>query len=1773
LAWQLSFVYPSGIVVPIPFDQTKYVQVPNTFREVQINYDLKFRSNCLGGYKNIIDPEDHGECTCPNSMFGPNCEYYLQYDDSIQNWNTGDIFSLDIASIAPIPFSFEQVLITVQDLNSDIVQKHYLYGKNHIEFPVPILQWNGVKNRQTSMIITVSLTSQDIVFVQSLLFPVSDNSCDIVNTKFGTTCTSPQYCNPFATNAAEACSECLPWFFTTDLTAPCASYVFFEDIASIQQTNELIPETNNILWPNKRNRFVQLAPGLSDDDIIIEASVIASPSDKMTFGLNVPSTYPAALNFQPMDIFKQVELTISIQYNSQTYLINKVNAILINTDRPCRYLDLIPTAPVCNPANTISCSLSDFELAPECECQSGWYGRFCDLQIVSNLPTSLTTVTQIKQETTYYFEFYWDKYTKPGLIYAPRQASNSVVIQLSTTGEILNNGNSLIPYQPFLYPYFFPDGSSDLILSFYIGTSFGTSGPEVKWGTFSSRTVQGVSSCNPTGTEIVLVTDNCICKPNYIGNTCQTLFSATLINFSTFPADINYVDDHTYYPGQTVTIQLTSGALADNIPISFWSSDSFPTIPTSIRMDLDQITLELPTGTLQYSLTPSSTRYNLNFAHDVTMVSPCEWYSTHASPSTTTCYGPYTDMCPFSTTTAIENRCECKQIHIDDDFITTYTGIYCQVRVRVPNRPLYHKQKLKLDIFVEPSSGLSPNWDFSSWVWESTTGLEALSATIINDPIYPDDWYIQVPDTGVDLLHLNEFTPRGNVVNQWVLKYQPLDQKNFEIGPLRIVEPCYWMTLAGYQYQCINSILSSTDDAHSGCINPNTFEIECQCNTGFNFPDCSLYTSIETDGVVDSSGHVSLFDGSVGTLSVTLFGKKSDVGRLSSPQMLPIYWSAVENGAFSTINSQYWNRLNLQQLSLTHNAPILVPNYDFGKYFLPQHPDYRVTEGYLYPQSIYIPSGAKYNINSFLQKPLSIDYISSSNLSPEPTFANPGIIPFTPIESAINIRDGLICPYGYKGSGCRCNIEGVFAPDCSWKLEMKPVDIWFGQPQVTFSSLAAIINTQLPIQFTLRKIGTNMKSSLGKEWNLPNKWHLEFVSPKPAFFTPYSDLENTYIISLDKTTVGDMYLVSDDVSVPGKFHIALTRNLSVCEGPNVIGFTRLPADTTPPNNCLCKPGYYTENCSKSIPVPPPEPDTKMPWYIYISSGSLLDPITLLTAPPGSLDQIDRAWIRAINSRAIIQGGPVQQELTVDKVNGKLITKTPLLDFDQKSSITQYKVIIQDIGQGTTSELSYPITLQIPCNLDSCPTTIDITFPTAPSGSPSPLVTNLEFISKSLLTDHEKTTPGLIIPLQTKSQITFPAVETVSGDLVIKLGYYPQAGPNSYLSTPTWISTKTVPSQTTAQTVQFDIPVGIVATKMFYQVTFIDSSSPVVHVTPVFTILPNCFSPPDSIQFVGDKQKWSNLCQNGGICSTLDQTCSCPDDFGGEFCTDVTNPCPHCNSLHTQSCTPNTCQCETTWGGAFCDLPQSCVDQSEKSCMKNNGQLIVADGKCTKECECFNKWVGKSCELCSLQCQNGGLAYKSCDRCGCSAGFSGESCQCKSSQGNIVINGFNEVLIHYDGLLKTVPDLLKLPDYYELIKFIQTMQRDISGVLTALLELSPNSLNLSFEPITSSTEQGDLKTTKFHVSIVYSCDGMNQELTLDLLKKRWELMSTGLSENSIILRYFTFNPGPIIVDVDDLTPTDPTLPSDDDKLEGNGVVKLNTIAIIVFIVVVVLCVYY
>jgi len=289
---------------------------------------------------------------------------------------------------------------------------------------------------------------------------------------------------------------------------------------------------------------------------------------------------------------------------------------------------------------------------------------------------------------------------------------------------------------------------------------------------------------------------------------------------------------------------------------------------------------------------------------------------------------------------------------------------------------------------------------------------------------------------------------------------------------------------------------------------------------------------------------------------------------------------------------------------------------------------------------------------------------------------------------------------------------------------------------------------------------------------------------------------------------------------------------------------------------------------------------------------------------------------------------------------------------------------------------------------------------------------------------------------------------------------------------------------------------------------------------------------------------------------------------------------NCSDTNTKGCSSDgQCICKDGWSGGQCRTSNQCVEQSNKQC-GSHGFLIDDSITCGTKCQCLGpNWVGTACNICSLQCQNQGILYKQCDKCGCMAGFTGNRCQCRSVIGSITINAYSDAILQYitmfidsNGQSISPPQdflsLSRLQSYTTLYNgllthFINTLELDHQpegyidmGELASVVdnELSHTQLGIHTQPNNLENNQPNQSSTKLTATIRFGCDSYNHDDTINTIQNKWLKMAQGIAQSDVIKDNFTFWGDKVVVD--DPVETGGTLPDDDDRLPINSVEMMN-----------------
>jgi hypothetical protein len=436
-------------------------------------------------------------------------------------------------------------------------------------------------------------------------------------------------------------------------------------------------------------------------------------------------------------------------------------------------------------------------------------------------------------------------------------------------------------------------------------------------------------------------------------------------------------------------------------------------------------------------------------------------------------------------------------------------------------------------------------------------------------------------------------------------------------------------------------------------------------------------------------------------------------------------------------------------------------------------------------------------------------------------------------------------------------------------------------------------------------------------------------------------------------------------------------------------------------------------------------------------------------------------------------------------------------------------------------------------------------------------------------------------------------------------YFPLI-PNSSLSTPSF-DTIPIPiapvmehiiqpnSGSVTLPVTSNLPESVAATKAFVKVRYsYHLSEPLEYegMSYTFAIVPACITPPVGATGtdIWNVHSMVSTCGQNGNCSRYGQ-CECFEGYQGEQCEIqiavdycVVN---QCNVDNTKTCTDNgLCICNDGWGGDKCQVQIQCVQNSQKLC--SNGHLIPTEtSTCSTICSCDENWSGISCKVCELKCLNDGQLFNNCEHCGCQAGFTGDTCQCRAFYGSIVLGGYSPYHVLFEEFVQLASTGKPTYQRLEVLKPYLILHNDLLQQFIDILLLdqqpqvkavftSPSIVVLKNEDrkpvslvLTLTTSRGSLpstssmnKITTMSFKLVFNCKDFSQKIDLDLLQSRWTKLVEAIPFLKAVTENFIFlDPNnPKISKVNDLLPSIASLPSDDDKYveSSSGIVHTGTI---------------
>jgi hypothetical protein len=1718
------------------------ISLPNQYGNSAI-WEIKtlaLSQNCGYGLPSI---QDTSQCKCKQPFIGPKCDIYISvlpyidrkpynFDPLSMQLNRGDSLYILWGSITPqvqYPTWLDSVSIDIIYGSHTLAQISFSPkdGRNVIEWIVPDSFFNTrVQNPNIQFAVYTTEPSVPSLYPRQSLwvtaeFPLKYSDCDLTAANLNIQCPINTMCDPSRTTLNEACpAVCKKGLVSTTQTFSC------------QKTFQLTNLEDNGVEPlpiAHNNPFIFFHDLGRIDQGTFSATLAISQS-------NIPVNLTPNGDFLEVDVDPMYEVVSSTIYKAGTLIVtwtdlndNSFEVYSRSVDvyeNLCFLIDKDPNPGhkfgfKCHPTNTLTCRMVT-SIVPDqdltCICKPGFTGPTCRVQLTPLLP--IPNNFELYQNQPVHFT---SQHSSPIL---GNDESNALSISLSTPAFTLGPITTPMTVSfPVSAGSFILGKASVGIQSVFTGGLTSLSTYAVLECTSADLTTLGCppaisTTCfPPSGTS---QPSKCICNldATFTGNQCQTPFQNNYISTESFQTppiqyhqtvkdlidftnvDTFHVDEiiafntlplfpnaqfYVFQPGMTpsqdVQLDSTNSALTYRIkPSNVVKAD--PTEP-----DIIQIWTVLNPNTDPFHTT--------KFLEGKTLPK-CEWYARHIKPGSLPCFLPNTLSCDFLVD--VVDMCTCKPSHIDyrAKVEIFYSGQYCQHTIKLPLGPFYDTQTVQLSVVSEPNYpvytppatirlGDSLDLDLSI-VFRSATFIVAS----IELPPLPTQ---QVIKKGLDLLSEAE-------MNMMKTFHFELDN-TIKSSQFAIAEPCYWTQLVKYSTMCATDL----DDngqfiALTGCINPETKQIQCMCRPGYNLNECRYHATwktppVNTQGDIYSGQHLEL--------EFEWIGEKFDFGYLGTlPELAKIEFPSGNLQApplKERVSPEIPTHLTVD---LSNTSQIYISPY-FPEYF----PLLRLSESI---------------------RELSFDY---SSLDIEPR------LDIRPLKTDIGINElwGLECPWGITKMGCQCP-EFVFLPDCTAHLKFLPYTV-FDRPFFDY------IFGDMVFVYELTQIPTNVKKTVPNKpqtWKFPTKFHFEFdnVRLQPGPIANSIILPKLYQHS--SNFIFDIVLIVDDVDQNGRSPYPSTYPLQnflfmdyqTSRGAKSVNFFNdlfySPAESLPPISVICKTGYYSQPPSGILC------ESRLKHQNRVSIPSrIAENIT-----------IDFDYFEYNHSTPGLEFYLIAEKVgykpslqKLNLVSKQFVLPTPLLDFDSDLTQRSYSLVMSD---PTTSKIiGEPITFQFECQFSplTCIPTLEVT----PISSTPPQIINF---SSAAFPD-STTTPITETMFGSQVKITIPTFSSLSigTKIFISVKTFPPTGQNTYSSVPLTLSTVSyiIKDKTIlTDTVTIALPATLAANKVFLTMRFPATPTnltPVIISTGLFTTLSSCY----------------NTCQNQGVCSPSSHKCICPSGFDGELCSNpipiIEPSCQLCDKTHTESCSGNNnCVCKAGFGGLYCSVPKVCEALSNAQCNSPYGFLKPNESQsdCTTECQCLSHWVGSACQTCAMQCQNNGQRYKQCDKCGCMAGFTGEFCQCKSVNGYIMINGYNAVLEQFFSLLNQLGLNIssKLPSYFdEFVSFHSSLQEEVRQALAEMMEIDTTSVVLKVGK--DMTKEAN---TTFGLTFTYSCDIANPTVDTDGMSKKWSTMLGKLLTNEVILKYFTFEKDATIVEKPDLTPIDDTLPSGDDKFEEN-----------------------
>jgi hypothetical protein len=1565
-----------------------------------------------------------------------------------------------------------------------------------------------------------------------------------------------------ADSAEEACQICQPGMFTfPDDEQYCTNLIKPRYLKNDLNPKDPLAESTFFSISTLIENPDKISPSLFIGGSQLPLVIIQDLSNPTTYHIQIPSQTEFDVSTEQIrDATIQIELSSP---TGSTFVYTIEVQIFTNS---CLFMDTfsanvqsyLQIDELCNFQNSASCSILNHPLnnpvpLHQCQCSLDRYGDNCDVVMVSEIDPTITL--DLYQHQTWSFTFSSSKLI-PILISVNSQTALAAVI---------NNAKSFMYTASTL-------GANSIQISFN-----GKIALSLNINVFAcDSSLMAQIGCNLQNTlscvqkKFNVYANICLCKPGYLFDplcSSQTPLTYSPIN-ELSPLVTSLLTSNTFfYSGQKVEfgiIQYTTTAFFYRIRDLFQSEIRLAPI-----FNLPNVSSGGQIIDIVYLKNFSVSRLDTFFtALSLTVLPKCEWLQANTSTGTS-CFTQNTLSCNLAAQN-INQLCTCKDPEVipSQNIQRLYGGTFCEKIYDTPLGPFYATQQASILIRSHKDYGSTPpsvdlKYNDDALPYEMATLMEPDSSThgyFLSFTIPPSKSPILVKSGPV----MTEST------------YESFKTDSFTINGLKTgrfaqVNPCYWTELTNYSISCNTEVDQNGDYvAITGCINPQTGKIQCMCRKGFNLNECRYHISLLTESITPDQ---RLSQGQDVNFRIDLMNEYYDRKSSAIVSHSLIFQSTLEatNTAINGPRGAGSHIIKFDSVNSLRTGPTPLFISPIQVSLLIDTTDIVWRDQYTLVPSL---------------TPVTID--TSQVLSPI-DFSKP---PSSTVQTS-KTSWGLECPYGVHGNGCVCARENIIFPDCSYYIHLEPLS-----PEYYIKSISLPDSTFV---YTLHNVKTHTKKTTQTQiWpETVQSYHFELngvrlqahpdipnsiIIPRLPLSspTPNSPVKIDFVVDqglIGQTMLSGLRYTVKTFTAPqsnGHPRVQYTTFYDISNYYNSPGPFVPPFPLVPYNfKCLdngfydgrYKTGFMGSNCLDMVSY---LTDATVRFLNDNQNPTLTIPFTYLPVRSNPNFKYD---FYLLPEKLSIDDTPQPLKLNFD-INSRQFTFSSRIDgfFDQSGKLKRTALnfsLVSTISNPTSG--AHLGTIILPRSISVSPTCLIL----SPLCSPEMILTTSDGqqVETNLApnSDQHPQLPlsGLITFSNGQLNIKIPNYDDLLPQaIVISLKHYARVNLNGDYSTRSTTVKRVnfTPTQPiNGDVIQlFTLPTNLVTEKAFISIQIpTPQTPPAVFVTDLFRIVPHCYS---------------QCTSPNSICSSETQQCVCATGFTGPNCsesasTNIPVTCPKCNSLHTSKCGDNnTCICKTDFVGQFCDTHVSCSTQSTTQC--RNGHLISIENtsgqfECKNECECYNSWGSSDCSMCLLQCQNGGLLYKSCDKCGCNAGYTGNRCQCRSTVGSIVLNGYNFELIDYFNALKSLdinngqtnPQKLIIPSpipssLTELYSYARLIDTDVENVIGELLGIDAGSVKLDItvaggDPIPNN-DQITNRTTRFAIVITFNCQEYNNNLTIDALGLKWDKLGNLLIQSEPVLNYFIFNDPTNPVGTDPLTETPSTLPGDDDRLEENGV---------------------